>query len=103
MDTCNKVLYIHVDHISGRNYVIKACPISVCHALRIFFFAGGGGRQIAVHDGYIHRFTGVKFLWITRLEQRSVKRNYLLSDKLTLGLLHLPRDSGNSGQVVNGT
>ena len=74
----------YVYHISGYNYVIKPCPIIICHAWRIFF---GGGRKIGVHDGYIHRFTGLKFLWITRLEPCSVKRNYLLGDKLTLSLV----------------
>ena len=43
----NKGLYI--DHISGRSYVIKACPIIVCHAWSIFTW--GGGKQIGVHDG----------------------------------------------------
>ena len=38
-----------------------------------FFFGGWGGVQIGVHDGYIHRFTGLKFLWIMRLELRSVE------------------------------
>ena len=60
----NKGLY--KDYNSGCNYVIQACPIIVCYTWRIFF--EGVGRQIGVHDGYIHRFIGLKFLWITQLE-----------------------------------
>ena len=55
--------------------------------LKTFFFEGGWGRQIKVHDGYIHRLTGLNFLWITGLELRSGECNYLLSDKLTLSLV----------------
>ena len=82
MDTLTTKVY-YIDHISGCNYVIKACLIIVCHALRIFNFLRED-RQIGVHDGYIHRFTGLKFLWITWLELHSVECNYLLCDKLTL-------------------
>ena len=65
------------------NYVTKDCLRIVCHALRIFNFLREG-RQIGVHDGYIHRFSGLKFLWITWLELHSVECNCVLCDKLTL-------------------
>ena len=64
--------------------------------LKCFFSrggGGGGGLQIGVHDGYIHRFTSLKILWITRLELGSVERNYLLGDKLTLSRVPTDRKS----------
>ena len=40
--------------------------------------------KFGVHDGYIHRFTGLKFLLITL---RSVECSYLLVDNLTLSFV----------------
>ena len=64
-----------------------------------FFFLGGGG-QIGVHDGYIDRFTDLKFLCITRLELHFVERNDTdcTSNKMFLGhlsYLQMPKIKGS--------
>ena len=49
-----------------------------------FFFWGGGGGvgvAISVHDGYIDRFTGFKFLCITGLKLRSIERQKKIEKK----------------------
>ena len=64
-----------------------------------FFLTGGGGKQIGIHN--IHRFTGLKFLWIRRLELCLVERNYSLGDKLTLSLAdHVPTDRKSLSSCV---